>query len=405
MKKSPALATVFIAVLVDLIGFGIVLPLLPFYASVFGATPFQIGLLYSVFSGAQLVFSPVWGSLSDRVGRRPIMMISTLGACAAYALFAVAGSLWLLMTSRLLAGIMGGNISAAQAYIADVTSEEDRAAGMGFIGAAFGIGFLIGPALGAFLIHPGLVRILNIPATHPYVVPGLFAAMMSLASFLLVCFRLPESVRPDHAGGVKNERLTVFTGRFWRTVRGNGSGNASPVLPVLVTAVFFIILAQASLYSAFPLFCRHQMALEAMAVGYLFTYMGAIAIIVQGILMRRLCRRFGERRLILTGSILMALGLVWIPFSGSAALLTAALGLMSVGGSLNVPTLNSLISKSAASGRTGATMGLSQGIASLARVVGPVAGGALYGLWYGLPFIATAALLAPAVFAGPKKQS
>ena len=149
MKSKPALATVFLAVLIDLMGFGIVLPLLPFYASLFKASPVAIGLLYSIYSFAQLIFSPIWGGLSDRVGRRPIMLMSTLGASFAYLLFGLAHTLPLLFLSRLIAGIMGGNISTAQAYVVDVTPPEKRAEGMGLIGAAFGIGFGLGPPIGS----------------------------------------------------------------------------------------------------------------------------------------------------------------------------------------------------------------------------------------------------------------
>ena len=151
--NKPALATVFLVVMIDLLGFGIVLPLLPFYAQEFSASAVTIGLLYSVYSFMQLIFSPIWGSLSDRIGRRPIMLLSTFGAVLAYVIFGLAESLGVLFFSRIIAGVMGGNISTAQAYIADVTDKENRAKGMGLIGAAFGIGFVVGPASATLLIH------------------------------------------------------------------------------------------------------------------------------------------------------------------------------------------------------------------------------------------------------------
>src|SRR5574341_1291469 len=168
MKKSTPLITVFLAVFIDLIGFGIVLPLLPFYASVFSATPVQIGLLYSIYSLAQLIFSPIWGGFSDRVGRRPIMLLSTLGASAAYLLFGFSHSFLLLFLSRLMAGVMGGNISTAQAYVADITTLADRAKGMGLIGAAFGIGFVLGPAISSLLIHPSFLKVFKIAEEYRY---------------------------------------------------------------------------------------------------------------------------------------------------------------------------------------------------------------------------------------------
>ncbi|MFN2374789.1 MAG: MFS transporter, partial [Cyclonatronaceae bacterium] len=207
MKKGR-LFTVFLVVLVDLIGFGIVLPLLPFYAGEFGANPVAIGLLYSVFSFAQLIFSPVWGSLSDRIGRRPVMLLSTFGAVIAYIIFGLAGSLAVLFLSRAVAGVMGGNIATAQAYIADVTTEKDRARGMGLIGAAFGIGFVMGPAIATGLIHPGfhdlmsstgLVEFAEWMSANKFALPGFFAAGLSLLSFILVWFLLEETVETGSA--------------------------------------------------------------------------------------------------------------------------------------------------------------------------------------------------------------
>jgi MFS transporter, DHA1 family, tetracycline resistance protein len=202
--KKGSLATVFLVVLIDLIGFGLVLPLLPFYAREFAATPVVIGLLYSIYSVAQLFFSPIWGSWSDRIGRRPIMLLSTAGAVIAYIIFGLAGSLLVLFLSRLVAGVMGGNIAAAQAYVADVTTEKERARGMGLIGAAFGIGFVLGPALAVRTDSPGIPgvggggrlrrpgRVDGIAPVRPC--PASSRPFLSFCSFLLVLFFLPETV-------------------------------------------------------------------------------------------------------------------------------------------------------------------------------------------------------------------
>ena len=201
--NKPALATVFLVVMIDLLGFGIVLPLLPFYAQEFAASAVTIGLLYSVYSFMQLIFSPIWGSWSDRIGRRPIMLMSTFGAVIAYTIFGLAESLGVLFLSRIVAGTMGGNISTAQAYIADVTDNENRARGMGLIGAAFGIGFVVGPATATALIHPsfhqfiagtGFTEFAAWMESNRFALPGFFAAFMSLLSFLLVLVKLPETV-------------------------------------------------------------------------------------------------------------------------------------------------------------------------------------------------------------------
>lgn len=413
MKTNKlALTTVFLVVLVDLIGFGIVLPLLPFYASKFGASAVLIGALYSIYSLAQLVFSPIWGGLSDRIGRRPIMLMSTLGSFFAYILFAYSNSLWLLLVSRLIAGVMGGNISTAQAYVADVTAPEDRAKGMGLIGAAFGIGFVAGPGLATLLIHPafheffnrvGLVVLSDMIHQNKYAIPGLFAAMLSFLSFLLVAFKLPETVK--NKGAVDSGRIvktSLFTRGFWQSLSQQSQSSAKHILPLLMLSIFLISLGHSSLYSAFPLFCKKMLALSAENVGMLFVAMGLVTVLVQGGLIRPLEKRFGEQRLFLTGSVLMVTGLVLIPFAGSQGILILYLSIMAVGVSLNGPTLNSLISKEADPARIGAALGSSQGLSALGRVIGPTWGGLLFVFSVKLPFILTALLVTITVFIGIK---
>ena len=223
--NKPALATVFLVVMIDLLGFGIVLPLLPFYAQEFAASAVTIGLLYSVYSFMQLIFSPIWGSWSDRIGRRPIMLLSTFGAVIAYIIFGLAESVGVLFLSRIVAGMMGGNISTAQAYIADVTDSENRARGMGLIGAAFGIGFVIGPATATGLIHPafhefvaniGFTEFAEWMSTNRFALPGFFAAFLSFCSFLMVLFKLPETVDTTKERKAEYRRPSVFTPGVWR---------------------------------------------------------------------------------------------------------------------------------------------------------------------------------------------
>ena len=406
MKHPHALVTVFLAVLIDLLGFGIVLPLLPFYASMFEASAITIGLLYSVYSFAQLVFSPIWGSISDQVGRRPIMLISTFGAALAYGLFAFSHTLFLLFLSRILAGIMGGNIATAQAYMADITGAKDRAKGMGLIGAAFGIGFALGPAISSALIHPALLSALHVPENERFILPGLAAAFFSLISFLLVLFKLPETVEKKAwpaSGRFPLFDRSVFSRSFWETIFSDAHQSGSlRIFPMLVGCAFLVSLTQASLYSAFPLFSSHHLHLSAEKVGALFGCMGFIAIVIQGGLINRLVRLFGETRLFLSGSVLMLTGFALIPFSESIQMLTIYLCVMSVGGSLSGPTLNSLISKEARAEKIGTALGTSQGMASLGRVLGPTWGGYLYDKNYRLPFLATAAVLSFTVMAGLK---
>jgi len=410
--KKDALATVFLVVLVDLMGFGIVLPLIPFYASEFGASAVAVGLLYSIYSFAQLVFSPIWGSFSDRIGRRPIMLMSTFGAFLAYCLFAVSNSLWVLFLSRLIAGVMGGNISTAQAYVADVTTHEERAKGMGLIGAAFGIGFVVGPALATLLIHPafsrffeshGLAGVADLIAQNKYALPGFFAAALSFLSFLLVIFKLPETVQKEKAAdAARIVRPSIFSRNFWTSLMEEGGTSSKHLLPLFMICIFLLALGQSSLYSAFPLFCKMRLSLDPEQVGMQFAAMGLIAVFVQGGLIRPLEKRFGERRLFLVGSTLMVAGLALIPFAASPGVLTLFLSVLAAGASLNGPTLNSLISKQADPSRIGYTMGSSQGFSALGRVVGPAWGGLLFGFSFKWPFVITAMVVSFTIFVGLK---
>ena len=400
-------------VLVDLIGFGIVLPLLPFYASEFSATPTEIGLIFSIYSFAQLFFSPVWGSLSDRIGRRPIMLMSTFGAAIAYVIFGLAGSLWVLFASRLIAGIMGGNISTAMAYITDVTSKEDRAKGMGLIGAAFGIGFMIGPVITAGLIHPvfpgilenaGLTGIAELVKTNRFEIPGFFAALLSLCSFFLVIFKLPETVDTKQASVTPSEsegkRASVFSPRFWKNLSAQSKVGGSGLLLAMMVAMFLQSFGQANLYSAFPLFCEAVLEMKPEEVSVQFFYVGLIAVFIQGYLIRVLTKKFKETSLFLVGSLFMTAGVALIGIADQVWMVTLFIGIMTIGNSLNMPTLTSLISQEAGEKNVGAVMGTSQGMAGLGRVIGPAWGGYLFSLSYGLPFFATGVAISGMIWIG-----
>lgn len=412
MKKS-ALATVFLVVVIDLMGFGIVLPLLPFYAQEFQASAVVIGLLYSVYSFMQLIFSPIWGSLSDRVGRRPIMLLSTFGAVIAYIIFGLAETLGVLFLSRVVAGVMGGNISTAQAYIADVTSTADRAKGMGLIGAAFGIGFVVGPATATLLIHDsfhqfvagiGFVEFSAWMSENRYALPGFFAALLSLCSFLMVWFRLEETVDTSKARErpFVQSRPSVFSPTFWRRLSDQKGTNARGFLIPLVIGFFLLSFGESSLYSAFPLFAESELSMSAADVGIQFFYIGIIVVIVQGFLIKPLTNRFSEESLFMTGNILMVIGLAMIPLASSMLTLALFLGLMALGKSLNTPTITSLISQEADEENVGAVMGTAQGLSGLGRMIGPTWGGALFAITFGLPFVATALLVAITIWIGAR---
>lgn len=405
MNKKGALGAVFLVVLVDLLGFGVVLPLLPFTASRFDASPLAIGLLYSIYSFSQLVCSPLWGGWSDRIGRRPIMLISTAGAAGSYLLFAFANSLPLLFLSRLFAGVMGGNISAAQAYVADVTEPSERARGMGLIGAAFGIGFALGPAISGFLlmpsVHDGLISALpaaasSFVAENPYSLPGLAAFLLSFCSFLMVVFFLPESAGAaapaEDASRVK--KTSVFSREFWDSLMAKDAG----MLEALYFCLLIVMIGHSSLYSAFPLFCKQVLGLDAHAVGLQFLFLGVVTVLVQGGLIRPLAKRFGERKLLLAGNSLTAAGLALIPSAHSASTMFLYLGLVGVGASLNGPALTSLISKEAKPSHVGLAMGNAQAVSAMGRVLGPALGGILFGWKPQAPFLTMGLLLCFAVW-------
>ncbi len=385
MNKKSALFTAFFVVMIDLIGFGIVLPGLEAYASGMNASPLFSGLIYSAYSLAQLVFSPVWGSISDRVGRRPVMMFSTLGASIAYLLFAFSNSLWMLLICRLFAGMMAGNISTAQAYVADVTEKEDRARGMGLIGAAFGIGFVVGPALGGI--------ILKFFPDSPFRVIGLLAAGLSALSFICVLTRLPESrqISANDKEGENQVKLSVFAPLFWKYL-SKINKDTKGVFFGLMASSFLLTLGQASIYVAFPFFCRTRLGLPLSAVYHQYILMGLTAVVVQGGLIRTLVKRYSEKKLFLLGAILLSSGLIFVPFSSGEASLTGALLIMTLGASLAVPTLASMVSKESTPENYGTTMGISQSFSAMARAAGPSWGSTLLGVSFHAPFVITGAL-------------
>ncbi|MBI2951463.1 MFS transporter, partial [bacterium] len=270
MKGSP-LVVLFLTVFIDLLGFGIVLPLLPYYAESFGAGPLTVTLLSSSYSLMQFLFAPVWGRLSDRVGRRPILVLSLAGSALSYLLFGLAGSLAALFATRLLAGVCAANISTAQAYIADVTTPETRAKGMGMIGAAFGLGFIFGPAAGGALSRYG------------YAVPAFFAGGLSLLALALALFRLPESLRRqgDPPGGAARGGFDL--GRLWAALVHPGMG-------LLLLIFFCSVFAFANLEATFALFVERaaRFGYTARETGYLFAYMGVLMSLMQGGLVGRL---------------------------------------------------------------------------------------------------------------------
>lgn len=356
MKRSP-LIVIFTTVFIDLVGFGIVIPVLPFYAegTAFNATPRTVGLLFASYSIMQLIFSPILGGLSDKHGRRPVLLLSIIGTGIGFLMLGSARNLVMLFAGRILDGITGGNISTAQAYIADITTPENRAKGMGLIGAAFGLGFIFGPAIGGILSQWGI---------H---VPFFFAAALCFANAALLYFTLPETVTADHPA--KN---SAAGGRSLRNVIASLK---QPRLAFVLVIYFLFIVAFSIMTTSFSLYTMFRFGYDAKHTGYLFAYVGLIAVIIQGGLIGRLVKRFGELPLVIVGALCFAISLFAVPFVGPAAGGLAALliggGVFSMGNSLATPALTSLASKSVGPAQQGAVLGVTQSTASLARAVGP----------------------------------
>ena len=356
MKRSP-LVVIFVTVFIDLVGFGIVIPVLPFYAegTEFNVSPRTVGFLFASYSIMQLIFSPILGRLSDKYGRRPVLFLSIIGTGIGFLLLGFAQTVWMLFAGRILDGITGGNISTAQAYIADITTKENRAKGMGLIGAAFGLGFIFGPAIGGILSRWGI---------H---VPFFFAAALCFANATLLYFTLPETVTRDHPA-----RQSAAGGRSWAYVLESFK---QPKLGFVLIIYFLFIVAFSIMTTSFSLYTMFRFGYDAQHNGYLFAYVGLIAVIIQGGLIGRLVKRFGELPLVIFGALCFAVSLFAVPFVGPAAGGLAGLliggGVFSLGNSLATPALTSLASKSAGAAQQGTVLGVTQSVASLARAVGP----------------------------------
>ncbi len=362
---------IFLTVFIDLLGFGIIIPLMPFYAETFGADAFKVGLLNTSFSLMQFLFAPFWGRLSDRVGRRPVILIGLFGSFVAYLLFGLAQSLSLLFAARIAAGIAGANIPTAQAYMADVTTPENRAKGMGLVGAAFGLGFIFGPAIGGFLSQWG------------YQAPSFFASGLSLANFVAAWFLLPES-RPVHT----EERRRVSRLAALREALGR------PRLPELLLIYFVVITAFSSFELNFSLYSERRFGFTSTTIGYVFAFIGVILSIVQGVLVGRVVPRFGEHRVVPAAIAILCAGMALIPLAGTTAVLLVACAILSVGMGFHSPSITSAISRMSGANEQGGILGLAQAAASLGRIVGPAWGGFLYDrLGITSPFYAAAVFL------------
>ncbi len=361
--RSPLLP-IFLIVLVDVLGLTIILPLLPFYAEKLGASATVVGLLISSYAFCQLIAGPILGKMSDHMGRKPLLIVSQIGTLIGFLILAFAGSLWMVFLSRIIDGLTAGNLSLAQAYIADVTTHENRAKSFGVIGVAFGIGFLIGPAISGYLAQFG------------YVYPILAAAFLSASSIVCTATLLPR-VEPHTLAGEDDQASRVGV-LDWKAY---AEYFARPKLGRLLWQFFFFAFSFALFISGFALYAQRRYTLHgqpfgAKEVGYVFAWVGFLGLILQGGLIGRLVKLFGERTLVWTGFAISALGYGLLAWTRTVAGLLGACTVNSCSGVLR-PAVTSLITQQAGKREQGVVLGLTQSITSISQIVAPVIAGSL----------------------------
>jgi len=354
-SARPRLAIIWFTVFIDLVGFGIVMPILPYYAQRFGAHGMGYGALVGAFSLMQFLATAFLGRLSDRIGRRPILLATMLLNAAGYVLFAFAPSYWLLLLGRLVSGFAGGNISAAQAYVADITTAQDRSKGMGMIGMAFGLGFIVGPGIGAAAAHFG------------HAAPGLVAAALSLINLVSAYFILPESLREEH-------RAVRDVWPFGHMAVALAHPELRPLMLVWAIAPF----AFSGYTVALPLWAASVLGWKEKELGGFFIVVGVVAAFVQGGLFRVLTRRFGDRTLLIAGMVGMAVSIGVVPFLASSGFLLGWTVVLAFSNSIMSPAAAGLVSTLAAANEQGTILGVAQSLAALGRFSGPAVIGATY---------------------------
>lgn len=374
--KSPLLV-LFVTIFIDLLGFGIVIPILPVFSKELSATSLEIGIIAGLYSLMNFLFAPFWGSLSDKIGRRPVMLISISITTLAYLFFAFTSSLWMLVISRIFSGIGSANISAAQAYISDITPPENRAKNMALLGAAFGLGFIFGPPLGGYL------KALSGPGSVDLV--GFFSSALCFINLLMAYWMLPESLKEKQKG----------KGMSFNPVADLVSQSKIPALKQLYLLNFIYIAAFAMMQITASILWIDRYLLNEKEVGFVFMFIGLVSAILQGGFVGRLTKAFGENQLLLMGSSFMIVGLLMIPYVPKTHfwIMLVSMALIAFSNACITPGITSMISKAALAGGQGKALGANQSFGSLARVIGPGLGGLLYDKHYSLPYLVGSSLM------------
>lgn len=376
--KDKRLLIIFLTVFIDLVGFGIIIPMNPYLADAYGASPFQVGVLMSIYSLMQFIFSPVWGQLSDRMGRRPIIILSLFGAGISHLAFAFAPSFLALLAARAFAGIFGGNLPAAMAYIADITEAKDRSKSMGLIGAAFGLGFILGPAIGGLTSEWGMRLGDHPPLGGSF--PAVIASAICLLNALFAVRFLPESLQD------KGRNATAFSHSLrWKKL---WACLTQPTLNVVMIIYFLSGFGLAHVEQTLFLLMKKEFGWSQAQSSYGFAYIGLIMVFTQGYLIRKLMPKFGERRLLLAGMLMAGLGLLSIANVSSLWWIAVGVTFLGLGNGLANPSLNGTISLLSARDEQGNSLGVAQSLSSMARILGPPTGGFLFERLVQAPFVA-----------------
>ena len=374
-SSNRSLFILFSVIMLDLVGFGIVVPILPFYAEQYGAKASVMGWILTSYSLMQFIFSSFWGRFSDRIGRKPTMLITMAGAATGLVILGSAHSLTMIFAGRIISGIFAANISVASAYVTDVTTEENRTRGMGLIGAAFGVGFLLGPAMGGALSRYG------------YAVPVFAAAGLTVLNMIYAFFRLEEPRQHRHV----TDAADLVTEPSQKSVFHQ------PAVVKICIVNFVFTLSVTQLESIFAFFMMDRFQFDALHVSYVLALMALVMVMIQGGLIKTLSQKFGEPVLLISGTAITMVAFGLIPSSMTVVTLLLPLSLAALGRGVSQPSMMSLVSKQAHHKTRGAVMGAFQSSASLGRVLGPALAGYLYDYWYPSPFY-FAALMMGVVF-------